>query len=110
MIGTGIVDIGSLGVTSSDMAAVVKAIETVAIAALFASLLGSTDPPRERFGAVGILEAAAHAGTGLDQLAVHGDGQAAMVRVAGEGGAGGDQAVVHQGLDQAVFTGQQAVR
>jgi len=48
--------------------------------------------------------AAAHAGAGGYQLAVRGQGHPSFRRVAREGGAGGDEAIGHQAVGQAVGT------
>ena len=52
----------------------------------------------------GVLMAAVHTGAGGHQLAVRGQGHPSFRRVAGEGGAGGDEAIGHQALGQAVGT------
>ena len=53
--------------------------------------------------------AAAHVGTGGDQLAVGGDGNTSVGRILGERGMAGNQSIGHQTQHQAALSGQEPV-
>ncbi len=89
LVGPGVMlDIGGLRVTSGHQAAVVQAVQAVAIAALFLGHFGSTDTLGKGFEAAGMLVAAAHAGTGLDELAVGGDRDPTLLGIPRKGRVG----------------------
>ncbi len=110
LVGTGVIDIGGLRVASGHQVAVVQTVQAIAIAALLPGRFGGALPLGKRCKAVGVLIAAAHAGTGLDELAVGGDRDPTLLGIPRKGRVGGDQPVSHQRFDQAVFTFQQPVR
>ncbi len=72
LVGTGVIDIGGLRVASGHQVAVVQTVQAIAIAALLPGRFGGALPLGKRCKAVGVLIAAAHVGTGLDELAVGG--------------------------------------
>ena len=110
LVAAGIINIGGLRIASGHQTAVVQTLPVVAIAALLASRFGGTLPVGKGCEAVGALIAAAHAGTGLDELAVSSDREAPFLGVSRKGAVGGDQTIGHQRFDQAVLTSQQPVR
>ncbi len=110
LVGPGVIDIGGLRIASGHQAAVVQAVQAVAIAALFPGGFGGTGTLVRGFEAVGVLVAAAQARTSLDELAVGGDRDPTLLGIPRKGAARGDQPIIHQGFGQAVLTSQQPVR
>ncbi len=110
LVGAGVIDIGGLRIASGHQAAVVQTVQAIALAALLAGRFGGALPLGKRCKAVGVLIAAAHTGTGLNELAVGGHRDPTIRRVTRKGAASGDQTVSHQRFGQAVFTFQQPVR
>ncbi len=96
LVGAGVIDIGGLGIAEGGKAAVLAAGGRIALAAFLAGRPGRAGTSGGRLRTGRDLVEAEHVRAGVDQLAVGGERDAALGRIVGESGVGGNQAIGHE--------------
>lgn len=104
LIGAGVEDVGSIRISRSNEATVVRTSLGVTVAFFLTCFLGSAGALVRRKKTGRTLVTTAHSRTGFHQLTVGGNAHTSPRWIARERRGGGDDAVGHQTQDQAVLT------
>ena len=98
LIGAGIIHVGSLRIAKGGKTTMLKTGGSIAGTAILSCCSGWAGTMRGRLGAGRSLMATLHVRTGCDQLAIGGERNALVCRIARKGGVGRDELVRHQPL------------